>query len=174
MNRKKSYDVGAATRMTSTLTSTKERQALSPYADFERSAISRTDVKLSQELDLVQVKKPQLKSELRNPKKFNQDGPEQVISTLDDSNWSSFKFLLINIIDFKLKYKFKICNHYFIIFALTMSKKEDDENSSLFPCDTEQDTSEFDESSPLYRRPKRSVKEECSPETMKEIESEMK
>ena len=53
-----------------------------------------------------------------------------------------------------------------------MSKKDDDELCSMYPLDTEQDTS-CDESSPIFRRP-RSYKDVCDPETLKEIENHVK
>jgi hypothetical protein len=53
-----------------------------------------------------------------------------------------------------------------------MSKKDDDELCSMYPLDTEQDTS-CDESSPIFRRT-RSNKDVCDPETLKEIENHVK
>lgn len=52
-----------------------------------------------------------------------------------------------------------------------MSKKDDDENNSLFPVETENDTS--CEESPIFRRPK-SNKDNCDPETLLEIENQVK
>jgi len=74
MDRKKSYDIGAARN--STLSGTKERAMLNPYQEFPAP---RTDVK--QSLEDFTVKQPQLKSELRKVEKRplkldHYDGPE--------------------------------------------------------------------------------------------------
>lgn len=76
MDRKKSYEVGKSTRaINSTLIANRGR-ALSPYAEFERAIVSRTDTKNSIEREKVVVKEPKLKSELRNARIIAREVPQ--------------------------------------------------------------------------------------------------